>query len=1548
MKNTKNHLTKLLLIVCFAMFALPIVSILADTPNDLTDQSAYLVVHNTTDSYSTTGGPSSIVVKDADDNVISPVGNTYNDVPADASIDLEYVFHLEDGDGQDEIYSYSDSNYFTVTLPEGITFDYTLGQTHDIIAEDSVTGSWTLGTWQFIDNSTIRVNFNTDVANHSNIWGKINVSGTFNELGAEDDTSTEVTFGSQVITINREIPPLPEIELTKSGVYNAATNDITWTVTVTPPDGINLDDYTLVDNYSTNQSYKTGSFYVGTNNIPDSNLDLATSNQVSYTFPTDTTGAQTITYKTTPTTYSYETGANSSTELSTFTNAATIYWGTEAATDPASATVTTNWISKSGNTVTTSDGSLVIKWVVNVTIPGDESVTGAMITDTLPAGLELLNNTTYPVQISINGASATDVSAGTGDGTYTYTYTDVSKASTFVYRFPASLSENATLTYYTVVTDRDAMLNNNGTVRFTNDATLNWNEMSDSANPPGDVATVKGVDSGGLLAKSAESTTNFIYPGYISWAITVNRNDISMTNAVIQDTIPANQKLLIDASHAFTVKQDSTTVFTTTTATATAAFTSTDSFVNNFSYALGDIDSTYTVTYYTEIIDFSTLYSNNDSVSFSNRIVLKRDGETDLIVNGTKTYRSQMIAKTVAESYDYAEHTMKWQIVVNRNQLPLTNGIVSDTLPSGMVLIIDEDHPFTVLENGETVALATAPTSGTDGDTTFTYEFPSTIDNQYVITFYSLLTDSTLQEQWSGTRNFTNNASLDGDEIGTAITASATAQINNPVVTKTYDYDTGSDYIDWCAVINPGQIELIDASVTDVLNEGLMLDEDSVKLYQVAVNADGSVESAAEGTLVTSGYTVDMPTEENNNTLTVSLPNSSYAYRLVFTTFIIVDDLDIVNEISLTGTTDSPSGSAESGRIEINNLWSTGGSGSMSLTVNKTNEEGDPIEGAVYRLLNINKDPIVKNGDYIEATTDENGDAIFSNLPTWVFYVVEVDAPDGYLLNTDYLGGDRLDENTLYSTTDEYALGTLTFDKEATDEAILSGGTFTLTGTDYDDNTVSRTASAVDGVVTFTDLPIGTYSVTETTAPDGYVESSDTITATVGYNDDETEVVVTITSENNSLVNRPLPTATVEFNKTDGTNPLPGAEFTMYDQDSEEVATATSDEYGVVSFTEIPAGTYTVMETVSPVGYLISTTEITVEITYNQDKTECIVDLSPNEDIVNEPIAPTTIEFTKTNGENPLSGAIFGLYDSEDTLLQSATSDINGLVQFTNVGIGTYTIRETQAPEDYLLNETEITAVVTYNDENTGMDVALTPDGDFVNEIDPTTQIATIQLKKTDDTGAALEGAVFGLYNGDDTLVSQATSDASGIVTFADVLIGSYTIKEISAPAGYRISTVEIPVELTKEDVDTVVQTTPYTIVDNRIGATIQIKKVDSSSGKVLSGAVFSLVNESGTIIATATSGSNGLATFSDVMPGSYTITETKAPSGYLANTDKITVTTELDQTYTYTVKNTAKDTLPQSGMFWDGKMLALAGIFLILLGGAIGLLSRTRKIKKA
>lgn len=203
-----------------------------------------------------------------------------------------------------------------------------------------------------------------------------------------------------------------------------------------------------------------------------------------------------------------------------------------------------------------------------------------------------------------------------------------------------------------------------------------------------------------------------------------------MTGVEIADTVPTGQQLLIDGDHPFTVKQGSTAVFETTSASATANFTFTDAFLNKFSYKLGDISTTYTIDYYTKIIDINTashtdssgldtLYQNHDSVGFGNKVFLKRSGTTDLGEYGAKTYRSQVLAKSVAEAYDYVNHTVEWSITVNRNRLPMTNVILSGTLPAGMKLLIDAQHPFLVTKPGETAPVAISPTMGSSGGSSF-------------------------------------------------------------------------------------------------------------------------------------------------------------------------------------------------------------------------------------------------------------------------------------------------------------------------------------------------------------------------------------------------------------------------------------------------------------------------------------------------------------------------------------------------------------------------------------------------------------------------------------------------------------------------------------------------------------------------------------------------------------------------------------------------------------------------------------------------------------
>jgi uncharacterized surface anchored protein len=148
----------------------------------------------------------------------------------------------------------------------------------------------------------------------------------------------------------------------------------------------------------------------------------------------------------------------------------------------------------------------------------------------------------------------------------------------------------------------------------------------------------------------------------------------------------------------------------------------------------------------------------------------------------------------------------------------------------------------------------------------------------------------------------------------------------------------------------------------------------------------------------------------------------------------------------------------------------------------------------------------------------------------------------------------------------------------------LSGGTFTLPGTDFAGRAVVRTATAVKGGVLFEDLPLGSYTITETTPPHLYQLNPMVITVTVAYNEDKTGTLVTISDT--VMVDKMVdftdggsgsPVGTIELMKTDDSGaPLAGAQFGLYSAGGALVATATSGSSGTVTFTDVAYGSYTI------------------------------------------------------------------------------------------------------------------------------------------------------------------------------------------------------------------------------------------------------------------------------------------------------------------------------------------------------------------------------------
>lgn len=409
--------------------------------------------------------------------------------------------------------------------------------------------------------------------------------------------------------------------------------------------------------------------------------------------------------------------------------------------------------------------------------------------------------------------------------------------------------------------------------------------------------------------------------------------------------------------------------------------------------------------------------------------------------------------------------------------------------------------------------------------------------------------------------------------------------------------------------------------------------------------------------------------------------------RLEFSTAILTDDINLANTVNLTGSA-GPTGNANSSQIVVNDLYSSGGSGPNTLTVHKTDSGGHPLAGATFRLLNVNKQPITSGGSQITRTTDASGDAVFASLPSWVFYVEEIEPSTGYLIPSNSIsGGNRLSGTETINVTNALALTDVTFSKTGAGGALLAGGTFTLTGKDYASNNVSKTASAVNGVVTFTDVAPNktgeSYTITETAAPTGHDLSVAPQSATVVYSADKKSLVVTVTP--NPLVNTPYK-GTVSFTKTGlGGVLLSGGSFTLSGTDYEGNAVnkhGISAVTGTVTFTNVPIGSYVITEVTPPDGYLMPTsaTILTATVAYNVGNNGLVTTIHSTD--AGTPVVTSyantkvlgTISFTKHDSydNSLLSGGTFLLtgkdYAGSDVSMSSTS--IGGTVTFTNVPLG--------------------------------------------------------------------------------------------------------------------------------------------------------------------------------------------------------------------------------------------------------------------------------------
>ena len=289
---------------------------------------------------------------------------------------------------------------------------------------------------------------------------------------------------------------------------------------------------------------------------------------------------------------------------------------------------------------------------------------------------------------------------------------------------------------------------------------------------------------------------------------------------------------------------------------------------------------------------------------------------------------------------------------------------------------------------------------------------------------------------------------------------------------------------------------------------------------------------------------------------------------------------------------------------------------------------------------------------------------------------------------------------------------------------------------------------------------------------------------------------------------------------------------------------------------------------------------------------------------VTEDKGSLTINKTDADTGKALAGVTYRLYDSAGNKIADAITGADGKAVFSDLPLGSYTYQEISAPEGYVVDDTKYQITITTGTLN-------------ITET-RTNALAkgSLTISKTDaDTGKALAGVTYRLFDSAGNKIADVTTGADGKAVFSNLALGSYTYQEISAPEGYVVDDTKYQITITAENLN-ITETRTNTIVKG----SLTVRKVDVT-GSPLAGAELLLETstdgQNWTEVSRITSDKTGVAKWDDLKIGAqYRVTEVKAPAGYTLMAEPL-FTGVLDNTnpdVTITACNSTGFVLPFTG----------------------------------
>ncbi len=449
------------------------------------------------------------------------------------------------------------------------------------------------------------------------------------------------------------------------------------------------------------------------------------------------------------------------------------------------------------------------------------------------------------------------------------------------------------------------------------------------------------------------------------------------------------------------------------------------------------------------------------------------------------------------------------------------------------------------------------------------------------------------------------------------------------------------------------------------------------------------------------------------------------------------------------------------------------------LKVKKKDTNNDPIANVVFRIYD-------SSGNKVEdITTGSDGLAVSSSLPIGKYTYKEIKVPDNILMDTTKHSFTISNNNQVVqeTLTNEIVKGSLKIIKTDEDENPIPNVKFEI----YDSNKKRIETVTTDNSGT---------AVTGELEPGNYYFKELLTSANSNYIVDEELQDFTVNSSGNLVVKEVInykKKGTLKILKVDQyLDPIPGVTFEIYDSQKNKIDTLITDDKGLaVSNKEYTLGKYYYKEVSAPDNILMNTKEKSFEIKEDGKTVEITED---NVKIEGQ------LKLLKVDEDNkPIEGTTFEILDSGKNVIETITTDANGVAVTQKLSNGTYYYREKSTPDIYILDTTENEFTIDGN----------TPyiEKTAVNKL-KSAKLIIHKLSKDDNTPIA--DARFEILDENKNIISNIVTDANGVAETENLKVGTYYYREVSVPEKYVIDSDTKEFKIEDENVN--VEKTIYNV----------------------------------------------------------------------------------------------------------------------------------------